>query len=159
MTQDEAHKLFEYRDGVLFNKMQRGINGRIGERTGTLNQNGYWNVRVNNKQYKNHIIIFLMHHGYLPKFVDHIDGNPLNNKIENLRPATHAENIQNAKTYNTSTTGIRNVSWHKPLNKWRVQLQVRGKKKHIGYFDDLELAELVAIEARDKYHKEFARNG
>ena len=43
-------------------------------------------------------------------------------------------------------------------NKWRVRISVKNKSISIGCFEDLELADLVAQEARDKYHKEFARN-
>ena len=52
-------------------------------------------------------------------------------------------------------SGSKNVHWNKQRNKWTVMIRVDKKQKYIGLFEDLELAELVATEARDKYHKEF----
>jgi hypothetical protein len=57
-----------------------------------------------------------------------------------------------------NTSGIKGVCWHKSTNRWYVQLQVNKKMKYLGIYEDIELAELVAIEARAKYHGEFARN-
>lgn len=56
-----------------------------------------------------------------------------------------------------NNTGIKNVSWEAAKQKFRVALQVNKVRKFFGYFDDLELAELVAVEARAKYHGAFAR--
>ena len=105
-----------------------------------------------------HRLIFLFHYGYLPKIIDHIDGNPLNNDIKNLRESTHIENCQNAKKRTTNTSGCKNVSWHKPANKWAVRLSINQKKVFFGLFEDIELADLVAHEARDLYHGKFARH-
>ncbi len=63
------------------------------------------------------------------------------------------------KTPKTNKSGVKNVSWYKSLNKWVVSMRVKNTAKTIGYFDDLELAELVAIEARNKYRGEFANHG
>lgn len=98
-----------------------------------------------------------MFHGYLPKSVDHIDGDRTNNRIENLRSVTHAQNSLNRKTPTNNKSGFKNVYWDKMFKKWVVNLNVNKKKIIIGKFDDLELAGLVAEEARDKYHGEYAR--
>lgn len=97
-----------------------------------------------------------MHHGYLPEQIDHIDGNGLNNKIENLRAATPLQNSRNQKIRNDSGSGIKNVRWDKRKKKWQVRLRLEGKEKHIGYFDDIFIAGKVAIESRNKYFGEFA---
>lgn len=99
-----------------------------------------------------------MHHGYLPDVIDHIDGDILNNKIENLRPATHTQNMRNTKLSSRNNSGVKGVNWDKKSNKWRVHISVDGKTKTFGRFKDMELAELIAIEARDKYYGEFARH-
>ena len=100
----------------------------------------------------------MMHYGYLPKYIDHVDGDSVNNRIENLREATNQQNAYNQKLRKNSTSGVKGVNWDKDTNKWRVRIQINGKHTHIGSFEDLMLAELVAVEARDKYHKEFARH-
>ena len=94
----------------------------------------------------------------MPKIVDHIDGNKLNNKIDNLRVANNTQNQQNAKINIKNTSGYKNVSLCPQTKKWAVKISVDGLRKTIGRFDDVELADLVAQEARKKYHKEFARS-
>ena len=94
---------------------------------------------------------------YMPKEVDHIDGNSLNNKIENLREANRSENVCNIGIKKTNTSGYKGVHWDKARNKWMVTVQKNKKIVFNKRFEDLELAVLVAEEARNKYHKEFAR--
>jgi hypothetical protein len=158
ITQDQVKDLFEYRDGVLYRKVNTSPNARAGDKAGTLNGNGRIYTRVNSQKYLSHRIIFLMFYGYLPQFIDHIDGNPLNNRIDNLRPVTSAENNRNAKIRKNNTSGVKGVCWYKAGQKWQVQLQVDGGRKFFGYYSDIELAELVAIEARNKYHQNYARH-
>ena len=59
----------------------------------------------------------------------------------------------------SNTSGVKGVSWRRKSKKWTVRVTVDGEYKSFGSYDDLELAELVAIEARNKYHKEFANHG
>ena len=157
MNQQIAIENFIYEDGILYCKKPRG-KLRYKEIVGTLG-NGYIYASFNYKRYLLHRIIFLMFNGYMPKVVDHIDGNSLNNKIENLREATQQQNLFNSKLRKNNTSGVKGVNWHKLRSKWKVELRINGKKQHFGLFSDLELAELVAKEARNKYHKEFANHG
>ena len=69
----------------------------------------------------------MYHHGYFPEAVDHIDGDRFNNKIENLREATHVENHYNRKVQKNNKSGSKNVCWHKLINKWSVDLTVNKK--------------------------------
>ena len=98
----------------------------------------------------------MLHHGYIPAEVDHIDTDRHNNRIENLRAATPAQNQRNKPIQRNNTSGHKNIR-HKN-GKWVVELKINGKAKYFGRFEDLELAALVASEARDKYHGEFARH-
>jgi hypothetical protein len=151
MNQELLKQLFDYKDGNLFWKKNK-------KQITNIEPIGYVRVCLNKKQYKAHRVIFLMHHGYLPEYIDHIDGNKLNNKIENLRPATRQQNGQNSVMRKNNKSGAKGVCWSKPTNKWRVQINVNKEKKYFGVYKDLELAELVAIEARNKYHNNFARH-
>jgi len=105
-------------------------------------------------------IIFLLHNGYLTdkKLVDHADGNPLNNKIENLRESTRCQNNQNSKIPKTNTSGHKGVYWDAKSKKWRVVIYANGKFHHFGFYENKEDAIKVAIEARNKLHGEFMRN-
>jgi len=170
LTQQEAHRLFEYKDGELFWKNRPATdfltehdcnqwNSKyFGKRAGCYGKKPYVYTAINHKNIAIHRIIFLMQHGYLPKMIDHMDGNPRNNKIENLREATPLQNQQNQKLPKHNTSGYKGVIWYKRLNKWLVRVKVNKKQMHIGVFEDIELADLVAQEARNKFHGAFARH-
>ena len=159
LTAEYLHEVFEYKEGVLYWKINPRFNVKVGDASNSLCKRGYRQSRLGGKLYYSHRLIFLMHNGYLPKFIDHIDGNPLNNRIENLRGATNSENNWNSKIPHNNTSGLKNVCWDKNKNKWTVRLKKFGKLINIGRFADLELAELVAMEARNKYHGKYASNG
>ena len=86
-------------------------------------------------------------------YIDHIDHDTLNNRKTNLRLVTAVENSQNLnyRTPNKSS-GIRNVSWDKKSNKWRIYVNVNKKMKTFGWYSDLKEAESAAIELRKKYY-------
>ena len=157
LSQALVRNLFDYHDGQLVRKVSMG-RGKAGDVAGSIGSNRYLQLQINKRKYYVHRIVFLWHHGYLPELLDHIDGNPLNNRIENLRLATPAENIWNARTPKTNTSGAKGASWHKKSSKWQVRICINSKEKHIGLFEDFELAELVAIMAREKYHGDFAKH-
>jgi hypothetical protein len=80
---------------------------------------------------------------------DHINHDTLNNTRANLRVLTQSENLQNYKgAYNDSKTGIRGVSWHKEHKKYRAILNIDKKQIHLGYYQTIEEAERVVINAR-----------
>ena len=126
---------------------------------GYIDKDGYWGVVIKGKHYKLHRLAFLLMGEEIPKYVDHINGMPGDNRWLNLRSASHSQNCCNQKIRSTNTSGVKNVCFDKRKNKWCVKLRVDGKRKHIGYYSDIEEAESAAIEARSIYHKEFANHG
>lgn len=160
MNQNTALKVFEYKDGQLFWRAPTNPKRTpVGSLAGTVSKRGYIHVQYQRKIYKAHRIVYLMFTGQYCDLIDHINGVLTDNRIENLRPATVAQNQRNAAIRKDNSSGVKNVSWHKRVNKWGVQLSINSVVKHFGYYDDIELAELVAMEARNKYHKEFANHG
>ena len=152
------HELFEYKDGYFIRKIT--IQGSYaGKKVGISSKGNYSQIGVDGKKMSAHRAIFLYHHGYLPEFIDHIDGNKNNNAIENLREATRSENGMNQKSHKNSKSNIKNVHWKESIKAWVVKLNVNRKRIHLGAFKDLELAELIALEAREKYHGIFANHG
>jgi hypothetical protein len=159
MTDRELKELFDYADGKLFWKVDRRANKVKGAEAGRIASSGYRQITINGVLYRTHRLIWLFHHGFLPDFIDHINGNKLDNRIENLRPASKTENNRNAKLRQDSKSQVKGVSWSKEVKKWRVQVWACGKQRDFGCYEDIEFAELVAIEARNKYHGEFANHG
>lgn len=161
VTQERVRELFDYVDGNLVWKKNQQGHAKAGDIVGAIAEcNGikYCQTKISGKQIKVHRLIFLWHHGYLPLHVDHIDGDGLNNRIENLRPASISENAANSRVRSSNTSGAKNVYWNKQRGKWMVQATVQGKQKFFGLFEDFELAELVALEVREKFHGQFARH-
>jgi hypothetical protein len=157
ISHDYVLSAFDYQDGNLIRKSGR-VN-EIGQIAGCVHKGtGYIHVKIKAKAHKAHRLVFLYHHGYLPEFVDHIDGDKSNNRIENLRLATYSQNQHNRKLCSTNTSGVKGVYWDKRKKKWRGRIESMGKKIHVGYWDTLEEAEAAMTIARNKLHGEFARH-
>lgn len=89
------------------------------------------------------------------EWVDHIDGNGLNNRRENLRLASPSQNARNRSIQKNSTTGYKGVS---PKGKsYQARITIDGNTICLGTFPTPELAALAYAEAALKHHKEFAR--
>lgn len=158
ITKERLLELFEYRDGKIFFKFRSGSKS-AGKEAGSIQPNGYKRVRIDRKSYAVHRIIFFMHYGFLPEFLDHINNDKLDNRFENLRPATISQNNHNIKIPKHNTSGVKGLTWDKNAKKWHAAIKLNGKKIYLGIFQDKELAELVICEARSKYHQGFANNG
>lgn len=156
-TQKELQELFHYERGFLFWKAPRK-KVVVGNLVGWVARSGYAEVKLNQKIYKLHRLIFKMHNGYMPEFVDHIDCDRLNNKIENLREATASQNKWNQSAPKNNISGIKGVCFDKRYNKWKAYLKVNSKQKNIGYFESIELAAQAVQKARGEQHEQFARH-
>lgn len=149
-------EVFDYQDGGLKYKIAQGSKS-AGAIAGTRNK-GYWQVGLDGKRYQAHRIIFAMHHGFLPEQVDHIDGDKLNNKIENLRQATNAQNHWNTGIRSTNKSGVKGVCWNKQSRKWRALCRVNGRQQHVGDFATIQDAEAALTVFRLNHHGQFARS-
>ena len=164
LTVDLLNHLFEYdkETGNLIWKIKpssRGHSVKAGDIAGTLKSHGYLCVGINYNSYRAHRLIFLMHKGYLPKTIDHINGDKLDNRIENLRAATVGQNQHNRKTNANNTSGYKGVSWNKALKKWTARITLERKIIHLGYFANVEEAAEVVRKAREELHGSFANHG
>ena len=153
-----VYKIFQYKEGKLYWKKNTSFINLIGKEAESIDSRGYYNVSYNNKRVLAHRLIFFMFHGYIPEFVDHIDGNKLNNNIYNLRPATRTQNQQNTKITKRNTSGEKCIIWRKDTNKWRVRIRANNVIYDGGSYFDKNQAIKVAIELREKLHGEFARH-
>lgn len=157
LTQQEALKLFDYRDGVLYWKTNLRGHVKAGDEAGTIREGGYVQVRVAPRFYRAHQIIWLMHYGRIPKMIDHINGDPADNRIENLRECTNAENQMNNKLRKDNKSGYKGVCLHKASGKWRASIVVSGKQYSLGYYLTPEEAAKVVEAKRAEYHGRFTR--
>ena len=111
-----------------------------GTEAGNMMQNGYRKLKFFGKQYLTHRIAWFLHYGRWPAGdIDHIDGNPANNKLSNLRDVTHCVNIQNRKSATSKNkTGFLGVVKRK--NKFAAHVHRNGKQIYLGLFETAELA-------------------
>ena len=121
---------------------------------------GYFRGQILKKSYSLHRVAWALHYGKWPiGQIDHINGNPEDNRILNLRDVSQTENARNQKLHVDSSTGYVGVTFRKLANKWRAQIRAEGKNKHLGYFDNMN----DAIDARKSaetlhgYHKNHGR--
>jgi hypothetical protein len=159
MNQELVAEHFDHKDGRLYWKKVNHSNKKylVGQEVGSIHKTGYRHVTWQGKVHKVHRLIYLLEHGYLPNEIDHINGDRQDNRLENLRDVTRSQNQFNKAMCKNNTSGTRGVSWHKKSNAWLVRVCASGKTKSIGYFKDLELAGLVADEARSIYHGVYAK--
>lgn len=90
--------------------------------------------------------------------VDHIDGNPLNNRRANLRLASISQNGMNRGKQTNNTSGYKGVTFNKRNGKWAARICTNGVTKHIGYFDDAHSASLAYSDAAARDHGRFAKS-
>lgn len=156
LTQERAVELFRYDAGVLRRRISRG-RFKVGEAVGSVCTDGRLQVKVDGALHYVHRVIYLMHHGWLPEFIDHINRDFTDNRIENLRPATRAENNRNASIRKDNTSGVKGVRLHR--NRWEARLTVDNKQHHIGCFSTKEAAEAAIQDARATMHGRFSTQG
>lgn len=143
----ELKRVFRYepRTGLFYWAIKnRKMNP--GDRAGGVRDDGYAYVNWKNRRYYSHRLAWAFVHGRMPVGIDHIDGNPSNNRINNLREATRAQNNQNRRD-------VAGIYQHTVVKRWVAQIRVPGgKTKHLGIFDTKDEARSAYIKAKRKLH-------
>lgn len=153
ITQEELKNVLSYDENTgIFTRIRPHPlkKSLVNKNAGFVNKNGYVIIKIGTKAYKAHRLALLYVTGMFPdEDTDHINGNRSDNRIENLRPATRSENIQNLKNarIDNISSGLLGVSFKKSLNKYCSGIRIDGIRKHLGYYE-------TAIEAHDVYLKE-----
>lgn len=140
LSQQIVKDLFHYdkEDGNLVWR-SNGYNNRPlkGKIAGRVSKSGRRQVKINNKLYYNHRVVWLYHYGYLPEgCIDHVDRNPLNNRLENLREVSTMCNVRNSTLKKKGLSSVRGVHWAKRHNKWAASIKVNTITTHFGFYDD-----------------------
>ena len=161
LTQERLKEMFDYReDGNLIRKHSIGGNGNmagrvIGTKPKMTRDSRYSATKIHGEHWMVHKLIYLYHYGYVPKQLDHINGDTSDNRIENLREVSSSENMMNRRIFSNNKSGYKGVAWSKFHSKWFVYINVNKVRKNYGYYDDLEIAALLASEVRDLHHGNF----
>lgn len=151
LTSDRLRELVNYdpSTGIFTRRRIVGKVGRIGDVIGCKSQ-GRLEISVDGKIYFAHRLAWLYMTGKWPEFtIDHIDGNPLNNRFCNLRDVPQKINNHNIRKPR-GKSGI--IGVHKRFNKWRAEIVTDGKSVFIGSFNTAEEARAAYVEAKRIYH-------
>lgn len=144
-----------FRDGVHSAQRKcRAWNAKFaGKIAGCVEPRLYARIRIYDALYYVHRIAWLIVHGEWPQDeLDHRLGLKNGDKIENLRPATRPQNLQNAATPSNNTSGHVGVSWNKAASKWHAYITVDRHRIHLGYFADRNEAAAAYLTAKKKHH-------
>jgi hypothetical protein len=162
LTADELRQHLHYdpETGIFTWRVRARANVPCGTTAGTLDERGYVRIGYKTFYFRAHRLAWLYVHGEWPaREIDHINGDKADNRIANLRPATHKQNSANRLINKNSTSGVKGVGWHKNNAKWRAQIKLNGKKKNLGYFDAIEDAAAAYQNAAINNFGEFANIG
>jgi hypothetical protein len=120
-----------------------GSRVRAGDSIGKATDYGRVRIALDHRNYKAHHLAWLYVHGEWPPMeIAHINGDPSDNRIANLRLATESRCKK--------PSGKKGVSWHKIGNKWQAQIKIKGKTCHLGLFTTVEAAHAAYVDAQSR---------
>lgn len=148
ITHEECRAWFDY-DGDI---------GHLVRKPTAPYRSGYLHTNVHGKTLYEHRLVLLWHKGYLPEVVDHRDQNKANNRIGNLREATHTQNKHNVSKRSHNTTGAKGVVFHPrcPRNPFQAKITKHGRTYSFGYYPTVELAAAAYAEGAARVAGDFA---
>lgn len=155
LTSEQVREIFDYdyENGWLIKKTFRNgcpYNKPVGHKPIC---NGYGTVRIGDKKYYTHRVIWLWHKGTWPEHeIDHIDQNKINNRIENLRDVSASDNQHNVSIRKDNSSGYPGVYWDKQNEKYHARICVKNKEIFLGLYETKEDAFLAYQLAKIKYH-------
>lgn len=156
ISHKEAHETFFYdpHTGILtWRKTKKGRAAKVGRVAGSLHRNGYIILRIRKQVYPaTHMIWFLWHGRWPTCQIDHINRNPTDNRLVNLREANRSEQMQNRGIDKRNKSGATGVSWDKDLSKWRAKICLNRKQIHLGVFTEKEAAAEAYRKAKAELH-------
>lgn len=138
------------------------FNTYLGGKEAFLNRTskGYLRGRVYGVYYRAHRVIWAMSYGEWPLDpIDHINRDPSDNRICNLRIASPSQNVMNQGLRADNTSGFRGVHYSADRRAWRAVIHVKGRRISLGSFDTAEAAHRAYCEAAKRYHGDFASFG
>lgn len=161
LTQQVLLENFRYDEttGNLYWKVKRAYTTDLSKPISSKDSHGYIRVLTKlsgkAKNYAVHRLIWKMLYGVDPISIDHIDGNRTNNKISNLREATHQQNMMNRKKRCDSKNKYKGI--YKVKNRWVAEIWFMNKRYYLGSFKTDQEAGFAYEEASKKLHGNFAR--
>lgn len=153
----EEYLRYDAETGKFYALKQRGLR-RAGAEAGTTRPDGYVHLTIDRGRYLAHRVAWFYVYGVWPeRALDHIDCNPSNNRIDNLRLATNEQNSRNSRRRVNNTSGYKGVSFMRCRGKWQALIRTDSGRLHLGLFSSAEEGHRAYVAAARKFHGEFAR--
>ena len=147
ITYEQVHKLFRYDGKDLIRIMPKGT-AKEGSVAGYIRSKMYRRIKVNNKDYPAHHLVWFFHYGYFPEHqIDHINRNKADNRIENLREVSQICNTRNCGNYCHNISGVKGVSFSKTKKLWVATICVAEKNYTLGRSKNFDEAVLLRLAA------------
>lgn len=148
------HFTYDPQTGILRWKVPTCKRTRVGDVAGSHRE--YITIKLFGKEYPAHRLAWLYTYGHLPKLIDHKNRNKYDNRLSNLRIATHSENAYNKSIASNNTVRIAGTYFDGKRKVWRVRIQCNGKRIHVGTFTNKKDAAVARAVAERNYFGEFA---
>jgi hypothetical protein len=159
LTQSRLHEVLDYcpETGIFVWKLGRRGLAKIGSVAGTTVTGGYKQIMVDGAMYRAHRLAWFYVHGALPfGMLDHINRDPSDNRIANLREATCKENRENISVAKNNTSGVPGVFWVKSMSKWNAKIGHNRRQIHLGYFENKNDAISRVLDARKNLYTHWS---
>lgn len=159
ITQDRLKELLDYReDGAFVWKVNlRGRFAKAGMVAGSKRPDGYIGICVDQHTLLAHRLVWFWHHGTMPEHeIDHINGIKHDNRIENIRPATRTENLQNTKKGRSQHTNLIGVGYSSRDKVYSAKIRHNGQRKYLGSFATADEAHCAYLKAKQELHPFYA---
>ena len=160
LTQARLKELLAYdpSTGELVWKRITSNRVQVGAIAGVIGKNGHRYITINRRHFGAHRLVWLYVYGFMPSCaIDHKNGRPADNRIENLRLCDSSQNGGNMRRPKHNTTGLKGATFHRGAQRFMAQIVVRGKRYYLGLYPSAEEAHAAYCEAAHKFHGEFAR--
>jgi len=157
LTQDRLKELLFYDAASGVFTWEKPASNRVkkGSIAGTLDREGYLQIRVDSVAYRAHHLAWIYVYGRKPSEIDHINRVKSDNSINNLREVSSSDNSKNVGMYAHNTSGVTGVSWNKDYGKWVAYINSEGKHIHLGLHSHIFEAACARKRAENLYN--FAR--
>ena len=156
-TTEQVRELLDYDPMTGVMKWRKtGMGRRLDRIAGSADRHGYLQTRINGRMYFNHRLAWVYVHSTWPQHViDHINGNPADNRIENLRDVPRKMNQENQRRAASSnkTTGLLGASLHRKTGKFVAAIQTDRKTHYLGLYETPEQAHAAYVNAKHQLHK------
>lgn len=159
LTQEELKSMLMYEPetGVFTWIVKPNRRVQVGQIASNQRRDGYVRIGVGGTRYLAHRLAWLYVYGEWPAgVIDHVNGDPSDNRIANLRDCSMTENQMNRGIGANNTSGRKGVIWDKSKQKWLAKAQLRRQTHYLGHFDDLDSAHAAYQRFVSTHHGEFA---